>query len=95
MRGARLNKNYLLKNKTAKTKRCKICRKALHLENKSGLCSMHSDIENSRKFMQNKKTVAIDRHLIERFKEYCDKYGFAKTKKLEMIIKEILDKEDV
>lgn len=94
MKGIRA-KQYMLKNKKVKTKRCKFegCNRAIRCKNKSGYCNKHHQLTSTRRYRKNYSCLSIDKDTLEKFKDYCADNGFIMNRKSSIIIKEFLDKE--
>ncbi len=94
-----------VRNKSTKARKCKFdgCKNCIIKENKSGYCSLHykespkgkmARLRVSKNMKENYSTIHLDKELNNRFTEFCDVYGFAKKRKLELIVKAFLDKQD-
>jgi len=93
------------KKESTKAKKCKFkgCKNSLRKENKSGYCNAHLSqnpirkrlvLERARKQRKEIIGVYINRELYNDFSDFCEKYGFNKRRKLEIILKEFLAKQD-
>ncbi len=100
------NVKYLnSRKKSTKARKCKFkgCKNTIREENKSGYCSLHykespkgkmARIRLIRDQKNRFTTIHLDKELNNKFAEFCDIYGFAKKRKLELIVKDFLDKHD-
>lgn len=93
------------RHKSTKARRCKFkeCKKCVREENKSGYCTLHYKESPKGKMArlrvrvnQREKysTIHLDKELNNKFSDFCDVYGFAKKRKLELILKQFLEKQD-
>lgn len=94
-----------MRKKSTKARKCRVkeCKNRLREENKSGYCTLHLSkspkvkmraIKSARKNRKKNVGLHINREVYNNYSDFCEQYGFNKKKKLELIVKEFLEKQN-